>query len=57
MHLGYAIHYRAQHRLAGRRRPTFGTLRALYWVLGISFESLIAFRTSWHEDAIGRERG
>ncbi|HXC77225.1 MAG TPA: helix-turn-helix transcriptional regulator [Candidatus Acidoferrum sp.] len=33
---------------AGRRRPSFGTLRALCKALGISFEDVIAFAQS-HE--------
>lgn len=34
---------------AGRRRPTFGTLRALCQALGISFEDVIAFAQSLKE--------
>lgn len=31
---------------AGRRRPTFGTLRAICQVLGLSMEVVIQFRNS-----------
>ena len=33
---------------AGRRRPTFGTLRALCQALGLAFEGVIAFSDELH---------
>jgi len=35
---------------AGRRRPTFGTLRAICQSLGLSLESVIEFSESRHSD-------
>ncbi len=38
------------HLFAGRRRPTFGTLRAICQSLGLSLESVIEFSESRHSD-------